>query len=175
MIHMSSRHLLASLLLVALPALTLCGCPRTDNHEEIQVTVTDEGGGEARQTPAQEQLLALARREGEVNVYTSMTGDPANAFAHKFEAKYPGVKVRLVREGTFDLVERVQREITTGQARAGGHGTAEYALVQDFLAALEAGRKPPLDEVRAMDLTVPGLIAHESAMSGGNWLDVPLV
>jgi len=60
------------------------------------------------------------------------------------------------------------------EARAGGHGTAEYALVQDFLAALEAGRKPPLDEVRAMDLTVPGLIAHESAMSGGNWLDVPL-
>ena len=60
------------------------------------------------------------------------------------------------------------------EARAGGHGTAEYALVQDFLAALEAGRKPPLDESRAMDLTVPGLVAHESATSGGNWLDVPL-
>jgi predicted dehydrogenase len=60
------------------------------------------------------------------------------------------------------------------EARAGGHGTAEYALVQDFLAALERGDKPPLDESRAMDLTVPGLVAHESALSGGNWLDVPL-
>ncbi|MBU0609937.1 MAG: gfo/Idh/MocA family oxidoreductase, partial [Armatimonadetes bacterium] len=58
--------------------------------------------------------------------------------------------------------------------RAGGHGTAEYELVQDFLGALQAGRKPPLDESRAMDLTVPGLIAHQSAQNGGNWLEVPL-
>jgi predicted dehydrogenase len=58
-------------------------------------------------------------------------------------------------------------------ARAGGHGTAEYSLVQDFLAALESGRKPPLDEVRAMDLTVPGLVAHQSAMQDGRWLEVP--
>jgi len=59
------------------------------------------------------------------------------------------------------------------EARAGGHGTAEYSLVQDFLAALAAGRKPPIDEVRAMDLTIPGLIAHQSAMQQGKWLDVP--
>lgn len=59
------------------------------------------------------------------------------------------------------------------EARAGGHGTAEYSLVQDFLAALESGRKPPLDEARAMDLTVPGLVAHESALQDGKWLDVP--
>jgi predicted dehydrogenase len=59
------------------------------------------------------------------------------------------------------------------KARAGGHGTAEYALVMDFLAALESGKKPPLDEIRGMDLTVPGLIAHESALRGGEWLAVP--
>ena len=59
------------------------------------------------------------------------------------------------------------------EARAGGHGTAEYSLVQDFLAALQSGRKPPLDEARAMDLTLPGLVAHESALQGGAWLDVP--
>lgn len=58
-------------------------------------------------------------------------------------------------------------------ARAGGHGTAEYALVRDFLHTLDTGRKPDLDEIRAMDLTVPGLVAHESAMRGGIWLDVP--
>lgn len=58
-------------------------------------------------------------------------------------------------------------------ARAGGHGTAEYSLVQDFLHALEVGEKPPLDEIRAMDLTVPGLIAHESSLQDGRWLDVP--
>lgn len=61
------------------------------------------------------------------------------------------------------------------EARGGGHGTAEYSLVQEFLAALESGRKPPLDEARAMDLTVPGLVAHESALQGGKWLEVPRV
>jgi hypothetical protein len=59
------------------------------------------------------------------------------------------------------------------EARAGGHGTAEYSLVQDFLQALESGQKPPLDEVRAMDLTVPGLVAHQSALQQGRWLEVP--
>ena len=58
-------------------------------------------------------------------------------------------------------------------ARAGGHGTAEYGVVQDFLHALETGERPRLDEVRAMDLTAPGLIAHESAMKGGVWMEVP--
>lgn len=58
-------------------------------------------------------------------------------------------------------------------AHAGGHGTAEYLLVQDFLGSLERGEKPRIDEVRAMDMTAPGLIAHESAMRNGQWLDVP--
>jgi len=58
-------------------------------------------------------------------------------------------------------------------AKAGGHGTAEYLLVQDFLTALERGVKPRIDEVRAMDITVPGLVAHESALRHGEWLDVP--
>jgi hypothetical protein len=58
-------------------------------------------------------------------------------------------------------------------ARAGGHGTAEYSLVQAFLNALERGEKPPIDEVRGWDLTVPGLIAHESALRDGEWMEVP--
>jgi predicted dehydrogenase len=58
-------------------------------------------------------------------------------------------------------------------ARAGGHGTAEYSLVQDFLGSLERNETPRIDVVRAMDITVPGLIAHESATRGGEWLDVP--
>ncbi|MCE5238289.1 Gfo/Idh/MocA family oxidoreductase [bacterium] len=79
-----------------------------------------------------------------------------------------------------EMSEAQEIEVTTvdtslpEEARAGGHGTAEWALVHDFLTALEAGRKPPLDESRAMDLTVPGLIAHQSAMQGSRWLDVPL-
>lgn len=106
------------LLLAAFAALALSGCPSGNGHEEIQVTVTNQGGGEARDNPSAEELFALARREGEVNWYTSITADQADAFARKFEARYPGVRVRLVREGTFDLIERLQQEITRGEARA---------------------------------------------------------
>jgi predicted dehydrogenase len=60
------------------------------------------------------------------------------------------------------------------EASRGGHGTSEYYLIRDFLDAVEKNTRPPIDVVRATDFTVPGIIAHQSAMRGGEWLDVPL-
>jgi len=59
------------------------------------------------------------------------------------------------------------------EASAGGHGTSEYYLVRDFLNSIKNDTVPPIDIVRAMDMTVPGLIAHEAAMKGSVWMDVP--
>ncbi len=61
------------------------------------------------------------------------------------------------------------------EANAGGHGTSEYYLVRDFLKSIENDTTPPIDIVRAMDMTVPGLIAHEAAKKGGVWMDVPRI
>ena len=61
------------------------------------------------------------------------------------------------------------------EARAGGHGTSEFYLVRDFLKAIETDTDPAIDIVRAMDMTVPGLIAHEAAKKGGVWMDVPRI
>lgn len=61
------------------------------------------------------------------------------------------------------------------EAKKGGHGTSEYFMIRDFLEAVESGRRPPIDVIKATDMTIPGLIAHESAMRGGEWLDVPLM
>ena len=60
------------------------------------------------------------------------------------------------------------------EARLGGHGTSEYYLVRDFLNSILNDTKPPIDVVRAMDMSVPGLIAHEAAMEGGVWKEIPL-
>jgi len=60
------------------------------------------------------------------------------------------------------------------EARKGGHGTSEYYMVRDFVDAIENNTKPPIDVVRAVDFTIPGILAHESAMAGGAWFDVPL-
>jgi hypothetical protein len=61
------------------------------------------------------------------------------------------------------------------EAYGGGHGTIEYDLVRDFIDTLESGSlRPPIDVVLAMDMTVPGICAHEAAMGDRRWVDVPL-
>ena len=60
-------------------------------------------------------------------------------------------------------------------AGPGNHGSCEYYLIMDFLRAIEEDTTPGIDVVRAMDMTVPGLIAHEAAMKGGVWMDVPRI
>lgn len=61
------------------------------------------------------------------------------------------------------------------EAFGGGHGTVEYYLVRDFIDTLERGdRRPPRNDIiRALDMTVPGICAHEASQTG-RWVDVPL-
>lgn len=58
-------------------------------------------------------------------------------------------------------------------AASGGHGTAEYYMIRDFIEALVGKRQPSIDVARAMDFTVPGICAHQAAEGGGVWVDVP--
>jgi predicted dehydrogenase len=59
------------------------------------------------------------------------------------------------------------------EATAGGHGSADYALLQDFLDCVLEGKRPLLDEDMGWDITVPGLIAAQSAEQDGTWMDIP--
>lgn len=59
------------------------------------------------------------------------------------------------------------------EAFCGGHGTSDYYIANAFLDAIEFDRNPPIDIDRAMEITIPGLIAHEAAVKGNVWLDVP--
>ena len=47
------------------------------------------------------------------------------------------------------------------------------AMVRDFIDCVAQGRPAPIDVYRSMDFTLPGLLAHESALAGGTKLDVP--
>lgn len=83
----------------------------------------------------------------------------------------------LYVEGEMSSAQEIETPMSDpslpASARAGGHGTAEYSLVQDFLGSLERGEPPRLGVRRAMEMSIPGLIAHESACRGGEWLEVP--
>ncbi len=80
-------------------------------------------------------------------------------------------------EGEDEAVRRINCPISDPEApeeaEKGGHGTSEYYLVRDFVEAIEKDEKPPIDVVRGVDMTVPGLVAHEAAMRGSIWLKVP--
>jgi len=55
----------------------------------------------------------------------------------------------------------------------GGHGGAEPFLTHEFIDALANDRKPAIDIHEALAYTVPGIIAHESAVKGGVQMKVP--
>ncbi|HOK80150.1 MAG TPA: Gfo/Idh/MocA family oxidoreductase [bacterium] len=61
------------------------------------------------------------------------------------------------------------------EAKKGGHGTSEYYMIRDFLDSIKNNTEVPINVFRATEWTIPGIIAHQSAMKGGTWLDVPIL
>ena len=59
------------------------------------------------------------------------------------------------------------------EAKRGGHGTSEYYLIRDFINSIDNDTEPPIDVVRGVDMTLPGLLAQEAVIKGNVWLDVP--
>ena len=54
-----------------------------------------------------------------------------------------------------------------------GHGGSHTFLTHEFIDALTHSRKPTVDIVEALAYTVPGIVAHESALRGGELLKIP--
>jgi predicted dehydrogenase len=55
----------------------------------------------------------------------------------------------------------------------GGHGGSHGYLMDDFVTAVLADRKPRVDIVQALAMTVPGIVAHQSALKNGECLKIP--
>jgi len=56
---------------------------------------------------------------------------------------------------------------------AGGHGGSHGYLGNDFVEAILLNRRPTVDIVMALNMTVPGVIAHKSALKEGELMKVP--
>ena len=54
-----------------------------------------------------------------------------------------------------------------------GHEGSHTFLVHEFVSALVEDRQPVIDIYEALAYTVPGIIAHESALRGGETLKIP--
>jgi len=55
----------------------------------------------------------------------------------------------------------------------GGHGGSHGYLMNEFVCAILQKRKPLVDIATALSLTVPGIVAHQSAVKDGELLKIP--
>jgi predicted dehydrogenase len=72
-------------------------------------------------------------------------------------------------KGVYDMAENQHLSFAQG----GGHGGSHPHLVHEFLAALSEEREPFPNAVESANWTCVGILAHESAMKGGEIVRLP--
>ena len=55
----------------------------------------------------------------------------------------------------------------------GGHGGSHGLLADEFVTAILRNRDPLVNIYEALAMTVPGIVAHQSALKDGETLKVP--
>ena len=61
----------------------------------------------------------------------------------------------------------------TTTAMAGGHGSSEWFMCEDFVRAILDDTTPAIDVFFGLDMTLPGICAHISAENGSEPVVVP--
>ena len=54
-----------------------------------------------------------------------------------------------------------------------GHEGSHHFLANDFVTAVNTGLLPPVNAWAAARYTLPGIVAHKSALNGGARLSIP--
>jgi len=75
--------------------------------------------------------------------------------------------------GMVDLPYSYNHPQAPESAAVGGHGTAEYYMIDSFVKSIVNDTKPPIDVYEGLDYSLPGLYAHLSAQNGGNIIQIP--
>lgn len=76
-------------------------------------------------------------------------------------------------EGSLSNLPDVSRPALPPGMPAGGHGGSHGLLTDEFVSAILEDRKPWIDIAISLNLTVGGIVAHQSAMRDGEWLKIP--
>ncbi len=76
-------------------------------------------------------------------------------------------------EGQEKNLPIVKRPPLPPGVAGGGHGGSHGYLTDEFVAAVLQDRRPLVDVAMALNLTVPGIIAHQSALKDGELMKIP--
>jgi|CZKM01.1.fsa_nt_gi predicted dehydrogenase len=76
-------------------------------------------------------------------------------------------------EGPEDKLPDLKRPPLPPGVAPGGHGGSHGYLMNEFVTAILEDRKPLVDVAQALNMTVGGIVAHESALKGGELKKIP--
>ena len=135
-------------------------------NSEVGLFRTREGGiSRIIICGSQGEYLEAGRLRGEYAGYSWHNG-----LAAGFVGDAEGQK--RLKKALGDGVKTKKHALPPGVS-AGGHGGSHGYLADDFIDAILRGRKPAVDVLDALNMTVPGYYAHLSATKGGENLKIP--
>lgn len=76
-------------------------------------------------------------------------------------------------EGLEKALPDLRRPALPPGVSAGGHGGSHGQLMHEFVSAVLQDRQPLVDIAMALNLSVSGIVAHQSALKGGELLKIP--
>jgi len=75
--------------------------------------------------------------------------------------------------GAAQELPDIERPPLPPSVPAGGHGGSHGHLSHEFVMAILENREPLVNIDEALAMTVPGIVAHQSALKDGESLEVP--
>jgi predicted dehydrogenase len=75
--------------------------------------------------------------------------------------------------GAMKKLPNTKRPALPPGVKPGGHGGSHGQLMNEFVLSILEDRRPLVDIVQALNMTVPGVVAHQSALKDGERLRVP--
>jgi predicted dehydrogenase len=80
---------------------------------------------------------------------------------------------RLSYHGAMETLPDISRPSLPPGVPEGGHGGSHGLLMNEFITAILQNREPLVNIYEALAMTVPGIIAHQSALKDGERLKIP--
>ena len=76
-------------------------------------------------------------------------------------------------EGVDDQLPDTSRPPLPPGVKAGGHGGSHGHLTEEFVRAILEDRTPLVDVAMSLNMTVGGIVAHQSALKDGELMKIP--
>ncbi|MEN6575401.1 MAG: Gfo/Idh/MocA family oxidoreductase [Phycisphaerales bacterium] len=76
-------------------------------------------------------------------------------------------------QGSMKDLPDLARPALPPSVAPGGHGGSHGLLMNEFITSILQDREPMVNVYEALAMTVPGVVAHQSAIKGGETLKVP--